>query len=312
MRLRGQLITLDRTYPLVRVDGVDLRAEYASSFTRQGAKATVGDWLEMEQDGPGDVLRIASIEERRTLLLRRQCIGHPSLGPGAMDEQLLAANFDMVFVVAGLGRARLDLSYLERQLVAASESGTKVTVLLNKADLAGAGLAGMVSAAREAAYGCEVLACSATGGQGLGELARLCPEGSMSVFLGRSGVGKSSLINALTGEESLATGPTREADQAGRHTTVARRMVFSRGRAYFDTPGLRSIGVYQMEDGLDAAFADVLGLAGQCRFRDCRHQSEPGCAVQAAILSGGLTGRRLKSYLSLAAEVAGDDMLGDG
>ncbi|MDR2957639.1 MAG: ribosome small subunit-dependent GTPase A [Coriobacteriales bacterium] len=309
MQLTGQLITLDRTLPLVRIADRDLRAEYAVSFSREGLKATVGDWLELQQSSALSIPQIVSVLPRSTSLVRRLCREHPSVGTGLVDEQLLAANFDRVIVVTALGRKTIDLGYLERQLITAYSSGAEVSAVLNKTDISQQPIDNALAEVQALAAGLSVLSCSAMTGSGIAELAELCPAGSLTVFFGRSGVGKSSLINALIGSATQVTKSIREHDQAGRHATVARRMVFAEQRAYFDTPGVRSIGVYQQDDGLSTVFEDIGQLAGQCRFRDCKHQNEPGCAVQSAIESGELTTRRLMSYLNLASEVAGDDVL---
>ncbi|MCL2631792.1 MAG: ribosome small subunit-dependent GTPase A [Coriobacteriia bacterium] len=309
MNLTGQLITLDRTLPLVRIGGEDRRAEYAASFSRDQIRVTVGDFLQLSQTDSDAAPQIVGVLPRTTLLARRICREHPSIGSGAFEEHLLAANFDRVFVVCALGRNSVDLDYIERQLVAAYEGGGQVTVVLNKTDLARQPVNELVEQVSALAEDLQVVACSAETGEGIEDLRALCPPGSMNVFFGRSGVGKSTLINALIGSEVLATGAIRERDHAGRHTTVARQMVFADDRSYFDTPGVRSIGNYLHEVGLEEVFTDVIELAGQCRFRDCKHEIEPGCAVRQAIEKETLTERRLQSYQALAAEVTGDDQL---
>ncbi|MCL2339352.1 MAG: ribosome small subunit-dependent GTPase A [Actinomycetia bacterium] len=308
MELRGQLVALDRSLPLVRIDGEDRRAEYAAVFRQSAQQVTIGDWLLLEQDSPTAPLQITQILPRQSQLVRRICLEHPSVGSGQLAEQVLAANFSQVLIIVALGRRQLDLNYLERQLVLALESGQSVAVVLNKTDLAAGDWQRDQAEVRALAPGLAVVGTSVTSGQGLDELEQLCPAQSTSVLFGRSGVGKSSLINALCGhpaESAQAVGAIRQRDEAGRHTTVARRLVFEGQRGYYDLPGLRSLGVYQAESGLAATFAEIDEMAGHCRFRNCEHREEPGCAVRQALQSGQLTERRLNSFLTLAREVAG-------
>jgi ribosome biogenesis GTPase len=213
----------------------------------------------------------------------------------------MAANVDVAFLVSGLDHD-LNLRRLERYLVLAFDGGVTPVVVLNKADIA-IDLDAAVSDVHAIAAGTRVVVASAVIGTGVDELRSLLPAGSTGCLLGSSGVGKSSLTNALLGEAVQAVRDLRLDDSKGRHTTT-RRELFGLPRAglLIDTPGLRTVGVTTAEHGLAASFGDVEQLARACRFGDCRHEGEPGCAVQAAIDTGGLDPHRLVSHRKLEAE----------
>lgn len=217
---------------------------------------------------------------------------------------MLAANLDVVAVLHALSVAP-NLGRIERLTALAWASGAQPVVVLSKADLAG-DPDGEVAETMTACPGAEVVAVSTVPDhpsyRGLEALRTLLPAGATGAFIGPSGVGKSSLVNALAGVEVLATGAIRD-DGRGRHTSVTRELVpLPWGAIVIDTPGLRGVQLWDAEDGLDATFADVVALADTCRFTDCQHSTEPGCAVQAAIAEGTLTPRRLASYQKLRRE----------
>ncbi len=215
---------------------------------------------------------------------------------------MLAANVDLVFVVCGLDRP-LRPGRIERAVVLAWESAAEPVLVLTKADLA----ADPASAAEEAAGACPAAAVHLTAaytGVGLDGLVATLEGRRTAALLGESGAGKSTLVNALAGEDVLATGAVRAADAKGRHTTTARHLVpLPGGGALIDTPGLRQLGLWSGEEGLAAAFADVEALAAGCRFRDCAHREETGCAVVEAVAGGRLPARRLSGYLKLRREL---------
>lgn len=216
-------------------------------------------------------------------------------------EQAVAANMDVAVAVQSLNE---DFSpkRLERYLTLAWNSGAQPLVVLTKADLPG-DHSGQLAAARETAGDVPVLAVSARTGEGLDALSAYLTPGLTAAFLGSSGVGKSSLINRLAGEEVMATSGIRERDGKGRHTTTHRQLLLlASGLLVIDTPGMRELGMWDAAEGLSAAFPDVERYLGHCRFRDCKHENEPGCAVQAAIASGELSEERWKSYCQLAGE----------
>jgi ribosome biogenesis GTPase len=226
---------------------------------------------------------------------------------GDSQGQVLAANVDLAYVSEPASTsagpfAASNLSRIERLLALAWESGATPVVVVTKADLA-PDLPALLTEVRTAAPGAEVHAVSALTGEGLAAL-RL-PAGRTAVLLGRSGAGKSTLVNALAGAELMGTQEVRTADGRGRHTTTHRELlVLPGGGLVIDTPGVRRIGLYEADQGLARAFTDLEELAADCRFTDCGHQGEPGCAVGAAVEAGELPRRRLDSWHKLRREAA--------
>jgi ribosome biogenesis GTPase len=232
---------------------------------------------------------------RRTLLARRAA-GRPDA------EQAIAANIDVVAIVHGLDRPFRDRR-LHRALVLAWDSGATPVVVLTKADLDPGAAARALDA--EVAFGVDALPVSARTGAGLDALAARARPDRTLVLVGESGAGKSTLVNALLGHEALATRAVRGGDHKGRHTTTARHLVpLPGGGALVDTPGVRELGMWGSDDGVRAAFADIAALAEGCRFADCRHDGEPGCAVAAAVADGSLDAGRLASHRDLMREMA--------
>ncbi|MBQ7871194.1 MAG: ribosome small subunit-dependent GTPase A [Oscillospiraceae bacterium] len=253
----------------------------------------VGDYVLLEYVPDGDS-RITCTLPRKSWFSRRD----PDRGRG---EQILAANFDYVFLLQSLNRD-FNLKRLERYLTLAWQSGAQPVVLLTKADLA-EDPTPQLRAVQQVAAGVAVHALSAATGAGLEALEVYLQPGKTVVFLGSSGVGKSSLVNALAGREIMTVGGIRETDSRGRHTTTHRQLLtLDSGAMVIDTPGMRELGIWEAADGLEAAFADVEALAGRCRFRDCRHGEEPGCAVRAALERGELDPGRWARYRQLREE----------
>ncbi|WP_433471806.1 ribosome small subunit-dependent GTPase A [Spirillospora sp. CA-142024] len=259
------------------------------------AAPCTGDWAALRAGGPGGRPAVAALLPRRTAIVRSSA-ARDSRG------QVLAANVDTVAIAVSLA-ARPDLGRVERLLALAWESGARPVVVLTKADRA-AGTAGTArSEVAAAAPGVDVVACSAATGDGV-DAVRAVLAGTV-VLLGPSGAGKSTLGNALLGEDVLATGAVREADGKGRHTTVRRELLpLPGGGVLIDTPGLRGVGLFEASQGLERTFADIEELAAACRFGDCAHDTEPGCAVLAAVEDGTLPPRRLVSYRKLLRENA--------
>ena len=251
----------------------------------------VGDWVILREDAPV----IERVLERRTTLSRRQ--------PGrAASEQVLAANIDVLFIVSGLDRD-YNLRRLERYLVLARESGARPVILLNKADLAaelGFDLQEAVERTHALAGGAAVLPLSAMTDCRLdAPTAHLAPAETVAM-IGSSGVGKSTILNRLLGLERQQTSAVRAGDDRGRHTTTARQLfMLPGGSLLIDMPGLREVQLWASGEAVDAGFREIQELAAECRFRDCTHASEPGCAV----LNAGLDEARLANYQKMRREL---------
>ena len=259
---------------------------------------TVGDFVLIDPVENGDS-RITATLPRRTFFSRRD----PDVGRG---EQLIAANFDYVFLMQSLND-NFNPKRMERYLTAVRQSGAQPVVILTKADLTDDYLPYILETSR-VAEGVETHIVSSQTGYGMEYLNKYLQKGRTLVFLGSSGVGKSSLVNALAGEEIMDTSGIRESDSRGRHTTTHRQLVMLPcGAMVIDTPGMRELGMWDVTEGLGQAFTDIETLAQQCRFRDCRHENEPGCAVREAIEKGELDERRLESYRKLRTEAKYSD-----
>jgi ribosome biogenesis GTPase len=286
---------------LLRVGMADAErlAEVAGSL-RHGASSAldlpaIGDWVGVRRRDEARPL-IQAVLPRRTAFVRRAA-GDRSVA------QVLAANVDTVFLVVGLD-ADFNLRRLERTLVLAWESGASPVVVLNKADLAPAEIDVRRAQVTGVAPGVPVVVLAARQGQGLEALERWLEPARTVALLGSSGVGKSTIVNRLLGREKQRTQEVRESDQRGRHTTTHRELVALPGGALLlDTPGLREIQLWSEGAGLEAAFDDLLAFAAGCRFRDCAHGGEPGCAVRAAVADGRLEAARLESFLKLQDEL---------
>ena len=251
---------------------------------------TTGDWVGLERRDDGDVVRV--VLPRRSAIVRR--------APGGRsDGQVMAANVEHVLVAVPF-ETKVNLSAIERYLVVAWESGAQPLVVLTKADL-GYDPEAVRAEVEAAAPGVDVLVVSAETGEGIDELAAVLAGGS-TALVGQSGAGKSTLVNVVAGLPLQAVADTRQ-DGKGRHTTTARELVpLPEGGVLVDTPGLRSIGLHDDGEGLSRTFPDVEELVELCRFTDCAHDTEPGCAVQAALADGTLGARRWASWQKLQRE----------
>jgi ribosome biogenesis GTPase len=293
--LAGRVIRVDRGQcDVVTADG-SLRADTAFVTPHDPLRVVcTGDWVAVEPEGNPRYVR--AYLPRRTAFVR-------STSSKRSEGQILAANVDHVVVAVSLA-VELDLGRVERFLALAWESGAQPVVVLSKADLVpdAVTLGHLVEDVETAAPGVPVLPVSATSGDGLDVLEAVLGGGT-SVLLGQSGAGKSTLANALLGEDVMEVQATRDMDGKGRHTTTTRNLLaLPGGGVLIDTPGLRGVGLWDAETGVGQVFSEIEGLAGSCRFQDCAHVAEPGCAVLAAVGSGALPERRLDSYRKLLRE----------
>lgn len=296
----ARVVAVHRETSIVR-DGDGDRPVTVSGSFRFAALArsdypAVGDWVVLD----GDV--IDAILPRRSVFKRMAADGSRR-GASLDDEQVMASNIDLALLVAGLDND-FNLRRIERYLAVAWSSAIDPIVILNKADLAD-DVDGRLVAVDAIAPGVTTIALSARTGEGLDELRDHLRPGTTAAILGSSGVGKSTLVNALLGDERQAIGEVRASDSRGRHTTTHRELFeLPGGGALVDTPGIRALEVLGAETGIETAFDDVVDLAADCRFSDCRHDGEPGCAVHAALGDGRLTEERLASHRKLEREAA--------
>ncbi|MCP3820827.1 ribosome small subunit-dependent GTPase A [Streptomyces sp. A3M-1-3] len=253
-----------------------------------------GDWVAV--DPAGDPQYVRTLLPRRTAFVR-------STSSKRSEGQVLAANIDYIVICVSLA-VELDLGRIERFLALAWESGAQPVVVLTKADLVpdATGLAYLVQDVETTAPGVQVLAVSSAAGEGVDVLCAVVAGGT-SVLLGVSGAGKSTLANALLGEDVMEVQAIRDVDGKGRHTTTTRNLlVLPGGGVLIDTPGLRGVGLWDAGTGVSQVFSEIEEFARDCRFHDCAHQAEPGCAVLGAIEQGALPERRLESYRKLMRE----------
>ena len=271
----------------------ELRAELAGRLRHADEQPAVGDWLAIAARPEGRAT-IHAVLSRRTAFVRK-------VAWAETKPQVIAANVDVVFVVCGLD-ANYNVRRIERYLTLAWESGAQPAVLLTKADLCD-DVESRVCEVESVAFGVPVQAVSAPHGDGVETVRSYVPHGRTAALLGSSGVGKSTLVNALVGDELLATREVRE-DGRGRHMTTQRQLVaLPGGGLVLDTPGMRELQLWDAESGLETAFEDVESLAAQCRFSDCAHSREPGCAVRAALANGTLYYERFQSWRKLQREL---------
>ncbi|WP_322905924.1 ribosome small subunit-dependent GTPase A [Paenibacillus campi] len=282
---------------VVSADGEGLARPKTSSFREVDriGRPAIGDFVAIESH-PGDTSLIYAVLERNSLFVRDD--PDPDAG-----QQVVAANFDYCFLVSS-ANDDFNMNRLERYLTVAWNSGAMPVIVLTKADLT-AQLDHYRSELEAAGFGVPFYAVDSISGNGLDELRSLLKPEQTIVLLGSSGVGKSSLVNALAGEDQMRTGGIREDDARGRHTTTHRELhLLPNGVIVIDTPGMRGLGVGTASEGLDETFSDIDELGEYCRFSDCTHEDEPGCAVQAALQDGTLAHQHYNNWQKLKREIA--------
>jgi ribosome biogenesis GTPase len=261
----------------------------------KGEFPTVGDWVAIEPRPAEGAATIHALLPRRSAFSRK-------IAGATTEEHVVAANVDTALLVSGLD-GDFNVRRIERYVTVAWDSGATPAIVLNKADICPE-VEAWTKQVEEIALGVSVHPVSATEQQGLDALQQYLGRGRTVAMLGSSGVGKSSLINALLGAERLLTREVREDDSRGRHTTTWRELIFLPGGAMvIDTPGMRELQLWADEEALEGAFDDIAALGAQCRFRDCRHAGEPGCAIKGAIADGSLDADRYESYVRLQKEL---------
>ncbi len=301
----GWVVRLDRGFPLVATDGLTLRAEHAVAFAK-GADMlpAIGDCVAVRCDSGHDMGVIERVLPRRTVFERWR-------GKNRGERQVLAANVDTILVVQPLGSVRDTLQLVRdriaRSLVLIRDCGATPVVVLTKADRCDEGELATYRSEIERLGGSDtrVVVTSSLEGVGMDEVRSCLPAGTCGMILGESGAGKSTLLNTLLGHEALATSGVRERDDMGRHTTVARVMVSlpEPCGVIADAPGLRSLPLVGHERGLARTFPEIVEAARACRFNDCTHTHEPGCAVREAVAAGEIDELRVEAFLSLAREM---------
>lgn len=311
-RRPARVVAVHKETAIVRGDAGGDRSATVTGRFRFDALATsdfpaVGDWVALEPTDAGagtdDAAVIAAVLPRRTAFVRSAADASRRTAGNLADEQVIAANVDIAFLVAGLD-GDFNLRRLERYLAVTWSSGVTPVIVLNKADIA-RDLEERLVAVASVAPGVPVVVLSALTGDHVADLTPFLTTGHTAVVLGSSGVGKSTLLNTLLGEKRQATADVRGDDSRGRHTTTHRELFALPGGALLiDTPGIRSLEVAGADEGVDTAFDDLADLATQCRFSDCRHQGEPGCAIRLAIEAGTLDEGRLAGYQKLERELA--------
>jgi ribosome biogenesis GTPase len=295
----GVVVKLDRGYPLVQLpDGSKIRCEHATSLVKKKTdRAVIGDRVCIDHPGGHEKGIIKEICPRSTQFVRKDPTERAL-------PQTLASNFDLVLIAQPV--EEVNFKRLERELVLAHETGAQVAVVLTKADLMRENDRFKETCDRVCALvGSDpVLVVSQEDSASIDAVARLIAQDNRTaVLIGRSGVGKSSLVNLLVGKDIQRTTPVRQSDGKGRHTTVSREIVaLPQGGSIVDMPGVRGLGLWDAEEGIKAAFSEIEAIAQRCRFRDCAHEREAGCAVREAVEAGLLAPERLESYLRLKQE----------
>lgn len=296
----GRISRADRNQFTVLCGGAEYPAKLRGAFFEADReRPVVGDWVEVTLIPEGDSM-IEALRPRKSILKRADQSGHAMGYVKTMKEQVMVANFDYVFILTSLNED-YSLNRIARYVSVTLEGGGIPVVILTKADLC-PDVTPFVTEVEALSQRVRVHAISTHTGFGLEALRSYFREGVTITLLGSSGVGKSTLMNRLLGREIMKTSAIREKDGKGRHTTTARQLFYQDGITLIDTPGMRELGLVDAEAGVSGTFSDIEALISQCRFRDCTHGKEPGCAIRKALDSGELDQRRWEMYKNLLGE----------
>lgn len=297
----GRICEIQKNSFIIKFEGRKLLGKLKGNFYNEKLEVPViGDYVEFQYNPMGESI-ISAICERRSELRRPDQGGHAIGYVKNMQEQVMVANFDYVFIVASLND-NYNFNRIARYVSITLQGKGIPVVILTKTDLC-SNPGRYAREVEELSDKVRVHTVSALYGIGLDELTEYLKPGVTIAVLGSSGVGKSTLVNAIVGEEVMKTSEIREADDKGRHTTSHREMIeLPNGAVIIDTPGMRELGMCDVGDGIDETFSDIVELVSMCRFRDCRHDSEPGCAVKKALEDGSLDRKRYELYMGLNEE----------
>lgn len=302
-KLYGRVIEIQRSVYKVICQYGEVNAKLKGSFYKNNGESifpVVGDFVELRYEEHGDSV-INKVCKRKTQFSRTDFSGHVMGYVKTVKEQVLCANFDYIFIFSSLNKD-FNIKKITRYISAAVQGGAKPVVVLTKADIC-ENPECYIEQVKNASKAAEVICISSKTGYGLEKVSEYMMSGKTIVLVGSSGVGKSTLVNTIIGEEVMATSGIRESDSAGHHTTTHRQLwqLGSKGMI-IDTPGIREVGMWDAEDGINDTFSDIAELISACKFRNCNHKNEPGCAVKKALAEGTLSEKRWQMYCELQEE----------
>ncbi len=299
--LNGRIVSIQRDIFYVKNKEMEYAAHLAGKVRETGDIPVVGDWVQFTVDAYGSA-RIQEIEPRKSYFVRPDRSGHGDGYVKTMKEQPVIANYDYVFIITSLNH-NFNLNRIARYAAITTAGGGIPVAILTKADLVD-DVAEYIEKVRTINQTMDVIAVSSYTGEGLDQIRQYFLPGNTIALLGSSGAGKSTLVNTLAGAEIMHVSEIRGSDSKGRHTTTHRQMIELDGVYLIDTPGMRELGMCDVEEAVDSTFEDIAELVSSCRFSDCGHKSEPGCAVKTALESGELSEERWRMYCNLQKESA--------